>query len=304
MEGDNGYMRSSGDNGFLRSGDNQFLRGWGGGYFEQSMKGGGHLGLHLRSPVTDRDTKPFLSARNPAAVVATSNGGYHQHRDYGVSESHIPMEFVRDGGWLNQSQRDKYLSGLPGNPNFTVISETSGSHPLQMLQQPDLSKEERMVKVEEGANKGNGPLKKRPGGRAQKSPKPKKSKRVVKDESNSSVQRSKPMKRSMGVVINGIDLDLSGIPIPVCSCTGTPQQCYRWGCGGWQSACCTTSISMYPLPMSNKRRGARIAGRKMSQGAFKKVLEKLATEGYNLSNPIDLRTHWAKHGTNKFVTIR
>jgi hypothetical protein len=42
----------------------------------------------------------------------------------------------------------------------------------------------------------------------------------------------------------------------------------------------------------------------MSQGAFKKVLEKLAAEGYNFANPIDLRTHWARHGTNKFVTIR
>ena len=42
----------------------------------------------------------------------------------------------------------------------------------------------------------------------------------------------------------------------------------------------------------------------MSLGAFKKVLEKLAGEGYDFSNPIDLRTHWAKHGTNKFVTIR
>lgn len=56
--------------------------------------------------------------------------------------------------------------------------------------------------------------------------------------------------------------------------------------------------------MSTKRRGARIAGRKMSIGAFKKVLEKHASEGYNFVNPIDLKTHWAKHGTNKFVTIR
>nr|GMD89472.1 protein BASIC PENTACYSTEINE2-like [Ipomoea batatas] len=98
-------------------------------------------------------------------------------------------------------------------------------------------------------------------------------------------------------------MDISSIPTPVYTCTGTPQQCYLWGCGGWQSACCTTTISMYPLPMNNKRRRARIAGRKMSQGAFKMVLEKLAGEGYNFTNPIDLRTHWAKHGTNKFVTI-
>ncbi|KAL0342286.1 UNVERIFIED_CONTAM: protein BASIC PENTACYSTEINE3 [Sesamum calycinum] len=101
-----------------------------------------------------------------------------------------------------------------------------------------------------------------------------------------------------------MNMDISGIPIPVCSCTGNPQQCYRWGSGGWQSACCTTGLSMYPLPMNTKRRGARIAGRKMSIGAFKKVLEKLVSEGYNFSNPIDLRNYWAKHGTNKFVTIR
>lgn len=56
--------------------------------------------------------------------------------------------------------------------------------------------------------------------------------------------------------------------------------------------------------MSTKRRGARIAGRKMSLGAFKKVLEKLASEGYNFALPIDLKSHWARHGTNKFVTIR
>jgi hypothetical protein len=55
--------------------------------------------------------------------------------------------------------------------------------------------------------------------------------------------------------------------------------------------------------MNTKRRAIRIAGRKMSQGAFKKVLEKLTGEGYNLNNPIDL-TFWAKHGTYKFVTIR
>ncbi|MFS8014949.1 putative transcription factor GAGA-Binding-like family [Helianthus anomalus] len=56
---------------------------------------------------------------------------------------------------------------------------------------------------------------------------------------------------------------------------------------------------MYPFLMGTKRRGARIAGRKMSQGAFKKVLEKPASKGYNFSDAIDLRTYWAKHGTKK-----
>ncbi|CAL5079859.1 unnamed protein product [Urochloa decumbens] len=152
------------------------------------------------------------------------------------------------------------------------------------------------------------PAKKRQQGLQPKSPKPKKPKKPAVPREDGAVNghapRGRGPRKTVGMVINGIELDLSNIPTPVCSCTGAPQQCYRWGAGGWQSACCTTSISTYPLPMNAKRRGARIAGRKMSQGAFKKVLEKLVGEGYNLANPIDLKTFWAKHGTNKFVVIR
>lgn len=93
-------------------------------------------------------------------------------------------------------------------------------------------------------------------------------------------------------------------PIPYCSCTGLNQQCYRWGNGGWQSACCTTLISMFPLPLNPKKRGSRVAGRKMSAGAFDKLLEKLISEGVNINLPVDLREHWAKHGTNRYVTLR
>lgn len=93
-------------------------------------------------------------------------------------------------------------------------------------------------------------------------------------------------------------------PIPYCSCTGVNQQCYRWGNGGWQSACCTTLISMFPLPLNPKKRGSRVAGRKMSAGAFDKLLEKLVAEGVNINLPVDLREHWAKHGTNRYVTLR
>lgn len=99
------------------------------------------------------------------------------------------------------------------------------------------------------------------------------------------------------------DLMLS-TPIPYCSCSGGNQQCYRWGNGGWQSACCTNVLSLYPLPMSPTKRGARVPGRKMSGGAFKKILEKLAAEGVDVTMPIDLRNHWAKHGTNRYVTIK
>ncbi|CAK9253883.1 unnamed protein product [Sphagnum jensenii] len=93
-------------------------------------------------------------------------------------------------------------------------------------------------------------------------------------------------------------------PIPYCSCTGLNQQCYRWGNGGWQSACCTTLISLYPLPMNPKKRGSRLAGRKMSAGAFDKLLEKLALEGVDVRYSVDLKDHWAKHGTNRYVTLR
>ncbi|KAF6168604.1 hypothetical protein GIB67_005216 [Kingdonia uniflora] len=268
------------------------IRNW--GYYEPSVKG--HLGLQLMSSVVERDTKPFLSGRDPPVMI-NGNGGY-QHRDCGVPDATIPMEY----GWMHQRD-NKYMHMIPGNPSFSFLSENSGTtHPSHGSQPID----ERDGQIEEMESKKDGPSKKRP--RAPKAPKVKKPKkpRAPRGENSNPVQRAKPplVKKNVGVVINGMDMDISGIPIPVCSCTGVPQQCYRWGCGGWQSACCTTSMSMYPLPMSTKRRGARIAGRKMSLGAFKKVLEKLMGEGNNLSNPIDLRTHWAKHGTNKFVTIK
>ncbi|KAL6973624.1 Protein BASIC PENTACYSTEINE2-like [Sarracenia purpurea var. burkii] len=291
------------------------MRNWG-GLYENPTALKGHLGLQLMSTGTE---KPLFGGRNhPTVMPAANNGAFHHmpanggpfhHRMCGVSESSIPMDYVRDA-WINH--REKYLSSLPVNhhhQNFSVLPESSGGQHMQMLQPTDSAKEESITQMEEiGVERDSGaPLKKRVGSKTQKSPKTKKAKKgshAPGDVCSVSVQRARTPKKSMEVVVNGVDMDISGIPIPVCSCTGTPQQCYRWGCGGWQSACCTTSMSVYPLPMSTKRRGARIAGRKMSLGAFKKVLEKLSSEGYNFSNPIDLRTHWAKHGTNKFVTIR
>lgn len=97
----------------------------------------------------------------------------------------------------------------------------------------------------------------------------------------------------------------SGVtPIPYCSCTGANQQCYRWGKGGWQSACCTNFLSMYPLPMNPVKRSSRVPGRKMSGSAFKKLLERLAADGVDISASIDLKNYWAKHGTNRYATIK
>ncbi|XP_073056371.1 protein BASIC PENTACYSTEINE1-like [Primulina eburnea] len=278
--------------------DDDSMRNW--GYYEPPLRG--HLGLQLMSSVVDRDTKSFLSGcDNP--LMVSPNTAFHP-RDCVVTEPPAThMDYVRDS-WINH--REKFLHMFPSNSCGSILAETSDTYrSMPMPHQPDTDiksgMEEPNIKKE-----ASPPLKKRAAPANPKNPKRKKPRKgpVPKANGNSSVRRAKVAKKNVDVVINGVGMDISGIPIPVCSCTGTPQQCYRWGCGGWQSACCTTTISTYPLPMSTKRRGARIAGRKMSQGAFKKVLEKLATEGYNFANPIDLRSYWAKHGTNKFVIIR
>ncbi|CAM8936354.1 unnamed protein product [Rhodiola kirilowii] len=308
--------------------DDDGFRNW--GYYEPSFKG--HLNLQLMPSVTERDTKPFLPGRDPAVMVNPNRGGYHppqphshhhhhqqlthhaqaqshphHTQEFIVSESPMHLQYMRET-WVVH-QRDKFMSIMPGNPSFGVMPEARGAQSLHMMEQPVVVPNTELAVRKDDPVPLNvkGPTKKRQGGVAPKMPKTKKPKKgpsVPKENGNGSSQRVKPPKKNVDIVINGVDMDISNIPIPVCTCTGTPQQCYRWGCGGWQSACCTTSISVYPLPMSTKRRGARIAGRKMSLGAFKKVLEKLVSEGYNFGHPIDLKSHWAKHGTNKFVTIR
>ncbi|KAI8031588.1 Barley B recombinant-like protein D [Camellia lanceoleosa] len=102
----------------------------------------------------------------------------------------------------------------------------------------------------------------------------------------------------------GVNFDESTMPVPVCSFTGLPQPCYKWGSGGWQLACCTTTMSMYPLPQMSSKHHARIGGRKMSGSAFTKLLNQLAAEGHDLFTPLDLKDHWAKHGTNRYNTVK
>ncbi|XP_072989582.1 protein Barley B recombinant-like [Typha latifolia] len=271
------------------------MRNW--GYYEQHMKGG--LGLQLMPSAAERDTKPFLW-----------NGDF-LHRDCGVPEPSVAVGFARDG-WIHHNRENNYLHGFPGkhhsSPNFGIISNPPTAHTFQMLQSPEpepepgpeLPKDVADPMIDDPICRDETPLRKKSRGRPNKLPKTKRPKKVAAPRDDS----PKSGKKSIGMVINGMDLDISRVPPPVCSCTGVPKQCYRWGAGGWQSACCTTSMSIYPLPMSTKRRGTRIAGRKMSIGTFKKVLEKVAGEGHNLSSPIDLRSFWAKHGTNKFATIR
>ncbi|XP_059647565.1 protein BASIC PENTACYSTEINE4-like isoform X2 [Cornus florida] len=105
-------------------------------------------------------------------------------------------------------------------------------------------------------------------------------------------------------LINQVSFDESTMPVPVCSCTGAPRPCYRWGNGGWQSSCCTTTLSEYPLPQMPNKRHARMGGRKMSGSVFSRLLSRLAADGHDLSMPLDLKNFWAKHGTNRYITIK
>ncbi|KAJ3674107.1 hypothetical protein LUZ60_006099 [Juncus effusus] len=303
------------------------IRNW--GYYDPhpQIKTNSNLGLQLMSQSADRDSKPFLNPTNSSSFLSHAPIPPHHHHHQ------IPISFSRPDMWAPQRQNqnpsnsnnNKLLHAISmathhhsqthshshHRPNFSLITENvnlpSLPHPHPSPLIPHLPKNDQITPPPQNPNSPNPsniqpPLKKRAQTQTQKSPKPKKPKKSLDPTTNPVPPRGAT--KSTEVTINGIDLDLSKIPTPVCSCTGTPQQCYRWGIGGWQSACCTTNISVHPLPMSEKRRGARIAGRKMSQGAFKKVLERLAGEGYNLGNPIDLRGFWAKHGTNKFVTIK
>ncbi|GFZ10398.1 basic pentacysteine 5 [Actinidia rufa] len=134
--------------------------------------------------------------------------------------------------------------------------------------------------------------------------KPRRTKRTK--EANAVTPNKKPSrssKKDKDLGLNEVAFDDS-MPVPVCSCTGTFRPCYKWGNGGWQSSCCTTTMSMYPLPAVPNKRHARIGGRKMSGSAFNKLISRLAAEGYDLSTPVDLKDNWAKHGTNRYITIK
>ncbi|XP_061375612.1 protein BASIC PENTACYSTEINE6-like [Gastrolobium bilobum] len=124
------------------------------------------------------------------------------------------------------------------------------------------------------------------------------------DNLNKQLVVSKADWKSQDLALNQVAYDESTMSTPGCSCTGVLRQCYKWGNGGWQSACCTNTLSEYPLPAVPNKRHARVGGRKMSGSAFNKLLSRLAAEGYDLSNPVDLKDHWAKHGTNRYITIK
>ncbi|XP_010444881.1 PREDICTED: protein BASIC PENTACYSTEINE5-like [Camelina sativa] len=109
---------------------------------------------------------------------------------------------------------------------------------------------------------------------------------------------------SNDVGLNLVTFDETTMPVPMCTCTGTARQCYKWGHGGWQSSCCTTTLSQYPLLQMPNKRHSRIGGRKMSGGVFSRLLSRLAGQGHDLSSLVDLKDYWARHGTNRYITIK
>ncbi|KAG6585551.1 Protein BASIC PENTACYSTEINE6, partial [Cucurbita argyrosperma subsp. sororia] len=127
---------------------------------------------------------------------------------------------------------------------------------------------------------------------------PRKVKREAEDLNKIMLGKSQEWKDGIGIVSGGDDLNKHLVVSKII------RQCYKWGNGGWQSACCTTTVSMYPLPAVPNKRHARVGGRKMSGSAFNKLLSRLTAEGHDLSAPVDLKNHWAKHGTNRYITIK
>lgn len=94
-----------------------------------------------------------------------------------------------------------------------------------------------------------------------KEAKPKQSKKRSsnpKKTKGSGSSSAKPERNDLSFTNYESNADASQIPAPVCTCTGVARQCYRGGAGAWQSSCCTTHISEYPLPMSTTRPGSRM----------------------------------------------
>ncbi|KAH7285136.1 hypothetical protein KP509_33G015100 [Ceratopteris richardii] len=204
------------------------------------------------------------------------------------------------------------LSMIQDDINLDKLPETSSilTHHLPVCGiDSDHHFEDRTLQRQSAKKSGNESTRKRKEGSAPSQPNkgsktPRKRQKIRDQQGAANVEKIKREDTSKGSLVHEFEIDVSTTASPFCSCTGNNRQCYRWGKGGWQSSCCTNSFSEYPLPMNTAKRGSRIAGRKMSGGAFKKLLEKLAGQGVDITQPIDLKDHWAKHGTNRYIIVR
>lgn len=206
----------------------------------------------------------------------------------GASFPHFAWFHPRDG--LNSVHKDEMnsQSAVPAPPIRTVPPEPGSTESIKTRDKTAKARKQKHSAKDSGQTGSNVLKPKKPSNKKKKP----------------TVPKANHERKNLDIDTSGANLDLSQVPIPYCSCTGVARACYKWGAGGWQSSCCTINISEHPLPMSTSRPGARMAGRKMSNGAYTKLLIRLAAEGHDLHRPVDLRSHWAKHGTNKFVTIK
>ncbi|KAI3788293.1 hypothetical protein L2E82_01053 [Cichorium intybus] len=62
---------------------------------------------------------------------------HHRPQNHVVSKSPIPIHYMRDS-WI---QRERLLHMLPGNPNFSLLPDTSASNSMHIMQPTDLPKE-------------------------------------------------------------------------------------------------------------------------------------------------------------------
>ncbi|GFP88149.1 barley b recombinant-like protein d [Phtheirospermum japonicum] len=232
------------------------------------------------------------------AAIAECNAAI-QERDEAIASLQFRETSMNDNSTIpdslgNEGKRIQYQQQM------RAVSEAAYS-PRGSLRESDISITEASVT---GKQRRGRRMKDGKGMKSGKSPRVGKrmAEGVSKQVNSNGWDNEQSFENNLG--LNQINFDDSAMPVPVCTCTGSPQPCYRWGNGGWQSACCTTTISMYPLPQVANKRYSRVGGRKMSGSAFSKLLNRLAAEGYDFSAPLDLKDHWAKHGTNRYSTLK
>ncbi|KAL6209514.1 hypothetical protein ACLB2K_020454 [Fragaria x ananassa] len=219
-------------------------------------------------------------------------------RDNAFAAFHIrdnSMNFPLSGGAQRGSKRMHYPSHHPVNmadgPYSTKDVPITEAFPISVLSAEAIKSRQTKRSKQNKASRASKPSKKKVG------------EDLNRQASTDGIKyRSEWDTQDLG--LNLVSFDETTMPVPVCSCTGMPRQCYKWGNGGWQSSCCTTNMSMYPLPQMPNKRHARMGGRKMSGSVFTRLLSRLAAEGHDLSVPLDLKGYWARHGTNRYITIK
>ncbi|KAL2527023.1 Protein DYAD [Abeliophyllum distichum] len=147
------------------------MRDW--GYYEQPpLKG--HLGLQLMSSLAEHETKPFLSRYDNPDIVPTN--GVFRPRDFVFTKPPVThLDYVRDT-WINH--RDKFLHMFPENMYNTILARPSGTHnSMQMLNQPNTTKETEVSIDESSVEQDSGHANKRSVAITTKPPKAKKSRK-------------------------------------------------------------------------------------------------------------------------------